>query len=192
MKNSFLYPLEKEINAQLDFGIAVLQPLNESQINTNTPAYLWSIGQCLRHLLTYDDYYTPLLKAAIVKAKPNQGQQAYQPGFFGRWINAQIHPKTIKKKLKAIPRHRPHSHENIMVVQNYLAHLETLLLMVRQSENLQLNRPKIKLSIQPLVRLPFGDILQFMVWHNARHLLQIQDIMQHAQLPVTSKYIPEI
>ena len=58
------------------------------------------------------------------------------------------------------------------VVAEFIQQQEVLLACLAQSRQADLNAIKIPLSISRWIKLRLGDVLQFLIAHNERHLLQ--------------------
>jgi hypothetical protein len=49
--------------------------------------------------------------------------------------------------------------------------------------NVNLRRVKIPISLTPFIKLRLGDALMFHVYHNERHIEQINKLIHHPNFP---------
>lgn len=149
------------------------QNLDEATLNRPAPTGGWSIAQCLAHLNSYGDYYLPLLSQAINHPSGRPAAGMFASSWLGTYLTRLMDPQTSSKQFKAVKRHIPPSnlaaHE---VVATFIDQMETLLRLLRLAETVDLRAARIPLSVAGWVRLPLGDVLQFMIAHTDRHLQQ--------------------
>jgi hypothetical protein len=78
-----------------------------------------------------------------------------------------------KGKMKTFKEYTPPpSLDAHAVVAEFVQQQETLLGCLRQAHNANLNAIRVPISITKFIRLKLGDVLQFVIMHNERHLLQ--------------------
>lgn len=172
--DSFIAWLEQELDSQINFVVRHFQTLPDSAMVQRPSPDAWSMVECIEHLNTYSDYYMPLMRRAIEEGSLDKTKlKPYAPGFLGDLLNRKIDPVRGKKRLKARAMHLPKINEApSQIVARHLAAQEELIVLVRRSQNLNLNKKVIPLSWLKWVRLSLGDTYAFMVYHNARHLNQ--------------------
>ena len=163
--------LEEKTEAQLKEVILLFQPLQEEALLRPSATGGWSIAQCLDHLNSYGNYYLPQIEKGIAK------NNTFQPTFKSSWLGAYfiriMDPKTSTSKYKAFKGHQPAASLNAhAVVAEFIRQQEQLLLLLRQAQTSDLNAVRIPISIMKWLRLKLGDVFQFVIAHNERHLLQ--------------------
>jgi hypothetical protein len=47
--------------------------------------------------------------------------------------------------------------------------------LLEQAKQIDLNRTKVPISIAPFIKLKLGDVFMFLVAHNFRHVLQVNN-----------------
>lgn len=172
IKSAFLlHQLEQKTEAHLKEAIALFQNLNEDILLRPSSTGGWSIVQCLDHLNSYGNYYLPEIEKGLAQPK------SYHPFFKSSWLGAYftriMDPKTSKHKYKAFKGHQPALTLNAhAVVAEFICQQEKILLLLRQAQNTDLNAIRIPISILRWLRLKLGDVFQFIIAHNERHLLQ--------------------
>ena len=58
-----------------------------------------------------------------------------------------------------------------------------LLHILTQAEEVNLRKVKVPISISKIIRLRLGDALQFVIYHNERHMQQALNIIEHKSFP---------
>lgn len=84
-----------------------------------------------------------------------------------------MEPDTGERKYKAFKGHIPDSDLNTSeVVAEFLRQQEEMLMYLREAEARNLDKIKIPISIGKFIRLRLGDVFQFIIAHNERHIRQ--------------------
>lgn len=169
INETWLDTLSNQIEAQIYYSVQVLQNLDESTLQRPSVTGGWSIAQCLWHLNSYGDYYLPLLEKGIAGAEKRQ--VIFKSGWMGLRFTNMMLPG--KGRYKAFKNHVPPDKlDGYEVVADFVQQLETLLSLIRQAREVNLNKVKIPISIASFIRLKAGDVLMFIIAHNERHLEQ--------------------
>jgi hypothetical protein len=130
----------------------------------------WSIAQCLEHLNRYGNYYLPQIKKGL--ATHNDPPSAtFRSTWLGSYFTKMMQPG--KGRMKTFKDYTPPSSLDAhAVVAEFVEQQETLLACLREAHNANLNKIRIPISIARFIRLKLGDVFQFIIVHNERHLLQ--------------------
>jgi uncharacterized damage-inducible protein DinB len=172
-QHDLLEKLEVRIQKHTKEVLDQFQLLDENALLKSSPTGGWSIVQCLDHLKSYGDYYLPVITRKLGKAKSENVDHFFKSSWLGAYFIQMMEPSTGTKKYKAfkghIPADRPEPHPTIA---RFLNQQNMLLQLLESSKRRDLNRVRIPISITPLVRLKLGDVLQFIIAHNERHLVQ--------------------
>jgi hypothetical protein len=130
----------------------------------------WSIAQCLEHLNRYGNYYLPHIKNGLA-AYAGPPSDTFKSSWPGSYFTKMMQPG--KGKMKTFNAYTPPpSLDAHVVVAEFVQQQETLLSCLRQAHDTNLNAIKIPVSIARFIRLKLGDVFQFVIMHNERHLLQ--------------------
>jgi hypothetical protein len=169
--HALLVTLEADVERQLQQVIASYQNLPEEKLNLPSADGGWSIAQCLSHLNSYCDYYFPRIENGL------SANHAHNPMFTGTWLGSYftriIKPASRMKKYKAIKLHEPLANlDGQSAVALFIENQEKLLAFLRQAQTSDMNKIKIPISILPWIKLRLGDVFQFLIAHQERHLLQ--------------------
>ena len=132
----------------------------------------WSIVQCLAHLNTYGNYYLPKIEQGL-RNFSGQPTNTFKSGWLGAYFTNMMDPTKSSKKYKAARLHVPAPIVDAhAVVAEFILQQEALLGYLRLAAKVDLNAIKIPVSIAKLIHLKLGDVLQFMITHNERHIQQ--------------------
>src|SRR5689334_5312789 len=83
--------------------------LSAEQLNWQSAAGTWSVGQCMDHLCVMNDVYLPPIEVALA-GKPKSAVEEITPGWFGRWfLRSFVEPSATTKKAKAPSKSAPAS-----------------------------------------------------------------------------------
>lgn len=164
--------LEQKVESHLQQAVRVFQNLDEEALQRPSSAGGWSIAQCLWHLNSYGQYYLPRIGPALEQLAENGNTvEHFKSGRMGNYFTQMMEPG--KNKYKANKRHLPpvavSPHQT---VAEFIQQQETLLQYLRKARTANLNKIRMPISIASLIKLKLGDILQFVITHNERHIQQ--------------------
>lgn len=171
--------LINDVIAQLKYA-EQLHPADDALLNKKPNQNSWSIAQVLEHVNTYSAYYLPLIAAAYTSAKPSATEE-FTPGWLGNYFVGMMQPDngTVKKKYKATSKHQPGAQLNsAQVLTSYINHQKHLIALLEKAKQHDLSKIRIPISIAPFIKLKLGDVLRFVVTHQHRHTLQMQNIFK--------------
>lgn len=140
----------------------------------------WSAAQCLEHLNIYGRFYLPAIENAIRNGKTS-GQEAekhFRSGWLGAYFTQLMQPKpdgALKSKMKApknaVPAPQPDAQA---MLAEFIDQQETMLRLLRDAGEVNLNTLRVPISLSPWIRLKLGDTFGFVIAHIERHLLQAE------------------
>jgi hypothetical protein len=169
--HALLDTLEADVERQLQQVIASFQNLSEKKLTQPRADGGWSIAQCFAHLNSYCDYYLPKIEKGLSVNHPTN--DTFKSTWLGRYFTNIMKPQANMNKFKAIKAHEPAftvvGHQEVAV---FIEHQEMLLTYLQQARNSDLNKIKIPISILPWIKLRLGNIFQFLIAHQERHLQQ--------------------
>jgi hypothetical protein len=179
-KKDLLDGLEKRVENHLRIAIKHFQNLDPEILLKPSSTGGWSIVQCLDHLNSYGNYYLPLIKKGIEKHHGGENNKQFKSSWLGNYFTAMMEPSNKMKKYKAVKNHLPSaSLDEHKVVAEFIEQQETLLKLLKESEDLDLNKVKIPISIMKWLRLKLGDVFRFIVAHDERHIQQALRNLPH-------------
>lgn len=168
---SLLHDLETRVEASLQIAIQTFQNLPADTLLKPSATGGWSIAQCLEHLNSYGEFYLPKIQTALDNDRSPYSNR-FKSGWFGAYFIEIMLPNS-GKKYKAFKKHVPkYDLDAAAVVSTFIHHQELLLTSLRIAQRHDLNRIKIPISISPFIKLKLGDVFQFVIAHNERHIEQ--------------------
>lgn len=175
LQQELINGLELQVEKHLQTAIGVFQNLTEEQLLRQPAAGKWSIAQCLWHLNSYGDFYFPLISSNL---NTNAKVQPFRSGWFGSYFVKMMNPVT-GKKYKAFKAHTPPLQPDAYsTVATFINQQEQLLGFLKRAREANLG-VRLPISISTLVKLKLGDVLQFIVMHNERHMQQAGRVPVH-------------
>lgn len=184
IQDQLIQQLESRIEQHLKDTIYSLQNLPEEVLLRPAADGGWSIAQCLEHLNTYGDYYLPQIQQGLAQASPTP-TVFFQSSWLGSYFTKMMEPTTGKKKFKAFKGHIPAVQlDGHATVARFIQQQEELLSYVKQAKSVNLNKIRIPISITRLIRLKLGDVFQFIIAHDERHLQQaFRNLTDYTKIP---------
>lgn len=160
--------------------------LTPEQLNMKPSAERWSLAECLEHVNRYSRYYLPLLRQGIQNASKKQragGDMMYHSSWLGDYFVRSMLPKegVVKNKMKTMTSYNPvltPSTSNLdgrKCYEEFLKHQVILLDLLNLAGSVNMERIKVPLTLSKWVRLRIGDVFRFLIAHEQRHLLQLEN-----------------
>jgi len=174
--------LVEELINEVENGIHQVKSyegLTLEQLNFKANPKSWSLLECMEHLNLYGDFYLPEIEAQQLKAKPNTRVKHFRSGFLGNYFANSMLPKNgvVTNKMNAFKDKTPsNSNLSITVIDRFLKQQDHLIHLLIQSKNLNLSAIRTSISISPFIRIRLGDTYRFLINHQKRHFLQMQNI----------------
>ncbi|WP_428659514.1 DinB family protein [Runella sp.] len=172
-KGQLLDTLENRVEGHLQQAIRQFQNMPESDLLQPAVNGGWSIAQCLEHLNSYGHYYLPKIQEGLAKKAHLAPKETFKSSWLGNYFIQMMEPETGKKKYKAFKGHIPDSKlDAYAVVAEFIQQQETLLNYLQQARSTDMNAVRIPISIARFITLKLGDVFQFIIAHNERHIQQ--------------------
>ncbi|MDW9381541.1 DinB family protein [Chryseobacterium sp. JV558] len=179
MKISALELLDqlKEITRQhIQYAQALTQK-TEEELNFRTSQDSWSSLECLEHLNRYGTFYIPEISNRIAASKTSPND-IFKSGILGNYFAKSMLPKEKLNKMKTLKLMNPvHSRLNKTVVDEFISQQKQLLELLEKAQHIDLEKTKTSISISKFIKLKLGDTFRFVIYHNVRHVEQVQKIL---------------
>jgi uncharacterized damage-inducible protein DinB len=181
--------LKNVTDQNLDQLKACFIDLSEEQKKWKTSENSWSILEIFAHLNHYAKYYHSTFKNKIVNTRFTKPSENFISSPLGRsaWKSMKLgNANNIKRKFKAPKSYNPIINptlvkgNDIEMFENNLAELNELITL---SQNVNLRKVKIAISVSKIIRLKLGDALLFVVYHNQRHIQQALNLLNNLNFP---------
>jgi len=163
--------LEDQVESHINDAVKIFQNLTPEALLKPANNGGWSIAQCLWHLNSYGGYYLPEIKSGLDKKYPARAE--FKSTWLGSYFTQTMKPGAQMKKYKAFKGHVPPGELDAhKVVAEFIQQQEQLLGYLKQARQADMNRIRIPISILSWIKLKLGDVFQFIIAHDERHLQQ--------------------
>lgn len=174
---NLLQDLENRVESGLSLAIITLQNTDISILLHPSAIGGWSIAQCLDHLNSYGHFYLPQINKALNKNTSKDFNSTFKSGWLGNYFIQMMLPGS-GKKYKAFKKHIPEKNLDAYAVVAEFIHQQELLLSYLKIVRYKNLDTRIPISISPFIKLNLGDVFQFIITHNERHLEQAKRNLQ--------------
>ena len=169
-KKELLQRLDDVVEQHIADAVALFQNSDNEFLNRPSATGGWSIAQCLDHLNSYGHYYLPRMREKLRAALPEE-KDGFTSTWMGAYFTKMMDPDTGKRKFKAFKVHIPPSDlDSAAVVSEFIRQQEELLYLLRDGIRKDLDALRISISVLPVIRMKIGDVFQFLIAHNERHV----------------------
>lgn len=170
--------LESQVESQLAEVVRTFQNMPTDVLTKPRADGGWSVAQCLWHLNSYSDYYLPSIEKGLSNGYPVSN--TFSSTWLGAYFTKLMQPGEKMKKMKAFKNHNPpQTVDPHKAVAKFIQHQEKLLMLLRLARLADLNRIRIGISILPWMKLKLGDVFQFLITHQERHIQQAGRLRLH-------------
>jgi|694.fasta_scaffold33216_5 hypothetical protein len=180
----------KQINAScLRFVEDKLQDLSDQQLKWKPNAKSWSILEVFAHLNAHAHYYQNIIHKKIIEHKGTEPSAIFVSSPLGRatWRLVQLGKmRNIKRRVKSARVFNPEYFGldiERQEMQVFLEYLKGMVQILAEAEQVNLRKIKLPMAVSKFVYLRLGDALMFHVYHNDRHVEQINQLLNHKKFP---------
>lgn len=159
--------------------------LDDAMLNKQPAAGKWSIAQVIEHLNSYNRYYLPEIRVALQKGLNGHiaFNEQYHSGWFGDYFTKMMQPKEggkIANKMNAPKEHQPIAAlDGQKVLNEFIARQNDLLNYLQQAKQTNMGKLRVPISISKFIKLKLGDTFRFLIAHQQRHFIQVDNTLQH-------------
>lgn len=172
----FLQNLEKDVRALLAEVRETLSAASPEILTRHPQTGQWSAVECLAHINAYFEDYFGLIERAIHKAKARNWTPKTDIRYTARGKRAirRVEPSNTK------PRKAPEIYDfhqrtiGTDAIKSFIINGERLLRILPMMQEIDLNRPRIKKAHNWRGKYTLGNLLELLVRHAHRHILQAQ------------------
>ena len=173
-KVQLLEQLQKEVLRQSSIVTNQFQVLSDEKLLATTDSGGWSIIQNLEHLNLYYGYYNPTIKKSLELVKENDSTSTFTSGRLGKYFTNSMDYRG-KGKIKAFKDYIPSVDLNPeTVIKKFLANQEEMMRLLDNAKVYNLTKIKVAISLTKWIKMRLGDVFQFVIMHNERHIVQAQ------------------
>ena len=151
--------------------------LSTEKLNWRIGQDSWSILECFEHLNLYGDFYIPEIQKRIDSSE-TQPKENFKSGVLGNYFAKSMLPKEKLNKMKTFKDKNPiGSKLDKSTIERFISQQEQILNLLDKSREIDLNKTKTAISISKLIKLKIGDTFRVVVYHNERHLVQANKML---------------
>jgi hypothetical protein len=177
-KKELLNTLECKVELHLSDALTIFQNMKEEELLSPAPDGGWSIAQCLEHLNRYGQYYLPRIKMALDNGKDTKSS-TFRSSWLGAYFTRMMDPKRGKRKIRTFKDYDPpRDLDPHLIVREFIDQQELLLAYLRKADTVDLHDLRIPISITKWIKLRLGDVFQFVIAHNERHIIQAKRLFR--------------
>lgn len=159
-----------------------LQLLSDLSLQIRPRSASWSIVECIEHLNRYGYFYLPEITIKMSTSKYQKSSPTFNSGYLGNYLAKKMLPKAKGNKMKALKAMNPSNCQlNREVLTTFIQQQNSLIALLEQAQTVNLNRIKTIVFRYKWIKLRLGDTFKLVVFHNLRHMVQIQTILTHQQ-----------
>jgi hypothetical protein len=156
--------------------------LTGEQLNWTPGAKVWSVGQCVEHLVKTGSLYNERLGPAIKEARERKEKPSpWRPSVAGKILIGAVRPGS--RKVPSAGAFKPAAEPRADVMQAFLNVQSDLSRLLRESRDVDLSKTKLTSPVSRLVRLNLGDAFSVVVLHAERHIQQAIRVRWDSEFP---------
>ena len=158
--------------------------LSEPQLNWKPEAGIWSVEECINHLVATNElYYKKMSELVISRDTSNIRNFDYAQSLLGKLLAKAVDPQNVKK-VKTFKVFNPgKSSFQRAISEEYNTVSRKIMELVRRFEGVNLKKVKFSSPVNKLIRINLGDPLIIIPKHDERHFDQAERIMNSNGFP---------
>lgn len=163
-----------------------LSGLSVEELNWKPSPTVWSVGECLDHLIISDSSYFPALERIALGSYRLTFFEQFSPlsSLWGKSLKSQL-KENVGRKMVAPKRFRPNaSNTPADILNKYLQNLDVFLSYVSKSRDIDLDKTIITSPAASIVTYNLRDAYQFLMEHEHRHInqaIRVKEILKSAR-----------
>ena len=180
----------KQINAScLQFVEEKVAVLSDAQLQWKANPKSWSIIEVFAHLNSHAYYYQNIIHKKILENQDTAPISTFVSSPLGSatWRLVKLGKmRNIKRHVKSARVFNPEYFGLEMKrdeISKFLNYLKEMKQVFDEAEKVNLRKIKLPMAVSKFVNLRLGDALMFHIYHNDRHMEQINTIMNHRKFP---------
>lgn len=151
-----------------------------SLLNWRSTKESWSVLECIEHLNLYGDYYLPECER-VMELSHHISDKNFKSGWLGNYFAQSMLPKEKLNKMKTFKDKNPiNSQLTKSTLDRFILQQQKTLDLLHIARNKNLGKIKTGISISKWIKLKLGDTFRVVIYHNDRHMVQIDNILQAA------------
>ncbi len=173
--------LEKNVVHTIQKATA-LQLLGTGKLALAPAKDKWSVLQVLYHLNSYNNYYLPHIQDAMRNGGKLPASASFKSGLLGNYFANMMQPGNdgvIKNTMKAPKDHiAATGFSDTAAIAEFIAGQEKLLQLIHTARTVNMTRISVPISISKFIKIRLGDTFRFLIAHQQRHFIQINNTLK--------------
>lgn len=184
---AYLQNLRKTVETIIKTVEEITRTYTPEQLSQRPDPNRWSVLDILEHLNLYNDFYLPTFEKTLEKgeAKGLKPRANYSSGWLGAYLTKSMKPQgtnipnkmnTFKDKnpiLTAVP-------DN--TVERFFEQHQQILALLKRAAGTDIQQLRMPTTLGKFPTIRLGDGLAFLIGHEERHLLQIQNTLTELKI----------
>lgn len=163
--------------------------LTEFQLNWKPAPEVWSIAQCLQHIMVADSSYFKQLDA-IIEGKYSRPFWSLIPGkskMWGKLLLRLLKPDS-SQKLETVPMFEPSDEKfTEQIVDDFLQHEERVVAYLQELDKVNYAKFYLKSPFSKYMTYSLKDLSEITLLHQERHFKQAKKITEIEKFPKADK-----
>jgi len=182
---SLFETLEQITNENITYLEQTVETLSHDQRKWKPNEDTWNVDEIIAHLLEYARYYHSAFSKKIDTTIFKDPKEEFISSPLGKslWKGVKLgNAKNVKRKMKASKMYNPLFVPSIVydnVLTDFIKSQHTLLSIFQAAKTVNIRKTKVRTSIANVIKIRIGDAFLFIVYHNQRHLQQIDNLIHH-------------
>lgn len=181
LRNNFISDTESLLKDMVGFN-----SLSESQVNWKPSDDVWSIAECVDHLIVTNQlYFNEFEKQFSQKQLTTDcSKTLVKHKFTGKLLIKSVDPDNLKK-VKTFGVFKPsQSNYSTDLFEKFVDLQKCFINLLRAFNNLDLNKYIMSSPASKFIKENFCDVLEIIRLHDRRHINQAQRLLNHNNFPV--------
>lgn len=138
----------------------------------------WTVMECVEHLLMYGDFYEKEFERRLAHNNSNSRPNHKTTCLGGKFAKSMSLSTRQKSKVSTLKSTNPLGQPiDRSAIDRLLAQQKQLLGIIDKSRTIDMQKTKVSTSLSRWLRLQYGDMLIVHVYHNQRHIAQMQEVI---------------
>ncbi len=180
--NDYLNQLTATVEQIIETVQEITQHYSKQQLAQRPARERWSVLDNLEHLSLYGDFYLPVFVKTMDKGiqQKRAPRSTFQPGWLGGYFVKSMQPRgnNIPNPMKTF------KHKNPILTsvpdnaaERFLRQQGELLCILKKARQTDIQKLRIPTTLGRFPKISLGDGFAFLIAHEERHLLQIQNTL---------------
>ena len=182
-QEELLNRLEAELRTLLEQTRSQFTRIDPNALTQRNTPESWNILECFAHLNLFYEDYLPRIELAIHKAKARRWAPGGDVKYTARGRRAIQRADPENGKSYKSPKTYNFSHKPIgpEVVKSFIINGERFLRILQAARAIDVNRAKVKKVRAWIGQYSVANLLEYLITHSRRHILQAQRLLPPAQ-----------